>query len=273
MKKRLLIALVALGSLVAWTAKGDQDTLIQYNFDSKTDANSRSEFQDDSGNGRWLRFNRVAGLFDDYPFSISHPALTGLDKVARTNYAAATQGTVQDVTGINLAQNGHTFTMEGWVNLEQYSAATLWSLQSSSGGTSRFTLGIDSSGYVTGRFYSQGNGDRSFTTTYQVNLSEWVHIAYVKEAARVRIYVNGILIYTLQEEGVTSRALPTSLDNIYVALDIRGYFDDFRLTNRALTVQELGYYHPFTIPEPAAAGLILPGLVAGYLVRRRNRKK
>ncbi len=98
-------------------------------------------------------------------------------------------------------------------------------------------------------------------------------MAWVKRTNRVEIYVNGNLIYTFQESGITSRNLPTSLSGVVIGVNLYGYFDDFRLSDTALNPSELGYHQPFTtIPEPSAAGLMMPAAVAmyGYLARRKK---
>ena len=178
MKKQLLSLLVA-GSLGAWTAQGA--TLIEFNFDERTvTPNSRTRFEDQSGNGRTVEFNRVISLVDDYPFEASHPELDGYDKSAVMMPTAATQGTVENVSDINLRTN-NTFTMEGWIYLTGFAniggsqvGGTLWSLSSSTGGTSVFSLYYTSDGTIYGAFnaLSQSGGTRNFDTKFKLELNQ-----------------------------------------------------------------------------------------------------
>lgn len=257
---------------------------LQYNFDSQTRDDARSYFVDQSGNNLTLRFNRFVQEHSDYPFVSSHPHLQGIDKSGRTTYGSnATSGGVQgDFSYINLNQpNGpddplrNSFTMQGWVKPTAFVEGTsshLFSLSSNVGGTSAFVLGYTDEGLVQARFYSRGgaggDGEQWLITSHTLELNEWTHLAYIYDAATLRIYING-------EEAISSvrgRALPVELTTISIAGSINGNFDDFQLVGGALAPEELGYHHPFTIPEPstvaAFSGLLL---LSGLLWRRRLR--
>ncbi len=273
--KRLLNALAA--TLFCAAANSLQAaTLIQYNFDTQLSSKS---YADQSGNGRTVNFNRDVTKSSKYPFSLSHPALSGLDYSASTKYNAATSGTVTNVSGINLSTNNQ-FTMEGWVYLEGFAnisgaqGGTLWSISSSTGGTSLFKLGYDSTGAVIASFNSQSQsvGTRNYTTSTTLSLNTWYHVAYVKTAVDIKIYVNGTLVDTFSESGVTSRALPAALSAIAIGGNIYGEFNDFRLSDTALTAGQLGYNTPFTVPEPGLSlTLIGAGILGGFSLARRRR--
>lgn len=254
---------------------------LQYDFDTETRDDSRSYFTDSSGNNLTLRFNRFVHESSDYPFVSSHPQLDGFDKSGRTSYGATvTTGSVQgDFSFINFNQpNGpddplrNRFTMQGWVKPTAFVEGTnshLFSLSSSVGGTSAFVLGYTDEGFVQARFYSRGgaggDGEQWVVTSYALELDEWTHLAYVYDGS-MRIYANGVEIASSSR----GRALPVELTSISMAGNINGNFDDFQLVGRALAPEELGYHHPFTIPEPstvaALSGLLLLG---GLLWKRR----
>ena len=251
-------------------------TLIEYNFDTQIDSES---YADQSGNGYDLIFNRNVSISANYPFATSHPELAPVDRSGRTRYNATTTGEVSGATSINL-NTTQTFTMEGWIYLEGFATISdspqggrLWAVASSTGGTSRFALQYNSSGQIQATFNSrsQAGGTRTINTGVTLDLNEWVHLAYVKTASAVLIYMNGALIETYSEASITNRALPTSLDSISVASNIYGYFDDFRFSNTALSPEELGYYTPFTtVPEPSTLALLAGTLGTGVLLRRKK---
>jgi len=286
--KRLLPALATTLFCVAASSL-QAATLIQYNFDSPISNYVDSQlvntsYADQSGNGRTVNFNRVVSQSANDPFATSHPSVANLDFGARTRYNAATAGSVTNLSGINLNTNKE-FTMEGWVYLEGFTSisgsgvgGTIWSLSSSTGGTSLFALGYNSSGVVTAAFNarSQSDGTRNFTTSTTLSLNTWHHVAYVKTALDIRIYVDGVLVNTFSEVNITSRALPTALSSASIGGNIFGTFDDFRLSDVALTADQLGYHEPFTvIPEPGLSlTLIGAGLMGGFtLVQRRRARR
>jgi hypothetical protein len=254
-------------------------TLIQYNFDQQINS---MQYADQSGNERTVTFTRDVTLASNYPFSASDPALAGIDKSGRTRYDLTTSASVSKASGINL-NTTKQFTMEGWVNLEGFAnlpetgvtGGTLWSLSNITTTTSVFALRYTSDGTVQALFnsQSQSGGTRIFDTGVKLTLGTWTHLAYVKTALAVEVYINGVKVSTFSESGITSRTLPTSLTNISVAGNIYGYFDDFRLSNTALTALQLGYNTPFTtIPEPSTYALLLTSMVTGCALLKRGRK-
>lgn len=272
----LLIAGFSLGLTLAQAA-----VLIQYDFDERLPGNM--SYADQSGNGHQLTFNRTVGRNADYPFVGSYPSLVDFDYSAQTTYNADTVGTVANAGNINL-DTTRQFTMEGWINLAGYSTISgnaqggvLWRLNGTAGGTSRFALLYNSAGEVQLQWNSksQSGGMRTRTVEdYVLPLDTWTHLAFVKESAEVKIYINGELMLTYVEAGITSRTLPTELSSIVVAQNIYGRFDDFRLSDQALSPEELGFHTPFTaIPEPATVSLlVLMGLTGGVYAKRRYSK-
>lgn len=272
-------------------------TLIEYNFDQQ---NTTKSYLDQSGNGRTVNFNRDVSANSGYPFSAVHPpsnpalpsnlvypTLNGVDKSGRTRFNATTTGGVTNATGINLSANSNQFTMEGWVNREGFSSITtdgntvivggaLWSLASEAGGgPSRFELSYSNTGIIQGSFNALGqpDGTRTFSTGITLEQGSWTHLAYVKDSLSVKIYINAELVFTFAESGITSRSLPTTLSTVNIASNIYGMFDDFRLSDTALSASQLGYFTPFTpIPEPSTMAFLAMGCVGGGAWMLRNRK-
>jgi len=101
MKTRQLITLM--GILLALITSRSA-VLIEYNFDEQETTMS---YLDQSGNDRWVKFNRNVSVRTEYPFSAEHPPVAGLpvnplypelvgkNKSARTTYNAATSGGVR----------------------------------------------------------------------------------------------------------------------------------------------------------------------------------
>lgn len=253
-------------------------TLIQYSFDKQIDTMT---YADLSGNGRTVTFNSPVTYNSGHPFAQTHPELNGFDYSARTTFHNATAGTVSNVSGINL-NTTKQFTMEGWIYVEDFASyansvgaeptdhpGILWQLASSDGGTSRFILQYTAGGVVQGIYNSrsQSGGNRTIDTGFTLEMNTWTHLAYVKTSNTVQIYVNGELVASLKEGGITDRAQPVSLSSVTIAKDIYGRFDDFRLSDTALTPDQLGYHQPFTsIPEPSTVALTFLSAVGGLLL-------
>lgn len=249
-------------------------TLIEYTFDTQT---SSTTYADVSGNGRSATFNRNVSTSTLYPFSTSYPSLQGIDLSAQTQYNASTSGAVANISGINL-NTTQTFTLEGWVNLTGFasisgtpSGGTLWSMNSTTGGTSVFALKYTATGDVQASFnsLSQSGGTRTFDTGITLSLNTWTYLAYVKTPTGIIVYINGTA-FNFSEAGITSRPLPTSLSSITIGSNIFGDFDDFRLSDAALSGSQLGYNAPFTVPEPATLALMIPALAIFFVKRKHS---
>lgn len=251
-------------------------TLIQYSFDQQIDT---LNYADESGNERSVTFNRPVTYSSMYPFAQTHPEFTGFDYSGKTKVHNATAGAISNFSAIDLNVTKQ-FTMEGWVYVEDfafysntvgveptYHPGILWKLGSSVGGTSTFVLQYTAEGVVQGLYNSrsQTGGTRTIDTGFTLEFNTWTHLAYVKTKNSVDIYINGELVKSLKESGITDRALPTSLTSATVAYDIYGQFDDFRLSDTALTQDQLGYHAPFSIPEPSTVALTFLSAVGGLL--------
>ncbi|HWL51867.1 MAG TPA: LamG-like jellyroll fold domain-containing protein [Chthoniobacteraceae bacterium] len=257
-------------------------TLIEYHFDSPESylfngSTPATRYDDQSGHHHAVEFNRVTTRLSDYPFATSRPDLNGLDYSARTKYGAAeTVGRVQGLESINLNAT-NSFTMEGWIYLEEASAGTLWDIRASvnnSGGAANsvFNLKYTADGTLTAVFNAQGKAAPALQATSTLQLNAWTHIAYIKSDSTIKIYINGEEAGSLTH-GDIARKLPITLSAITLAGNIQGRFDDFRLSDTALTPEELGYHAPFTpVPEPSTTALLLLSVAAGgWRMVRRSR--
>jgi len=281
--KQIKICLLMVGGL--FTAGFLQGaTLIEYNFDQRgtwnpTEITTASSYDDQSGNGHTVKFNRISDRYANYPFSASEPSLEGFDYSGRTRFAADTNGSVNGVGSITL---NRTFTLEGWVYAESYaqygSSSILWSVNatknnSGANATSTFSLSYTADGTIRARFYSQGANAYNLDANVSLELNTWTHLAYVKKSNAIEIYVNGVLAGSYSSSGTTDRALPKDLSSIVVASNIYGAFDDFRFSNTALSPENLGYHSPFTvIPEPSTTALLFFGVAGGWMMARRRQR-
>lgn len=272
MKKQFLSLALTLASGFFFAAGGA--TLIQYNFDNPEHVGTVTYHEDISDNGHRVRFNRGTTTSTLYPFATSHPELANYDLSAGTYHNLDSSGAAENASTINLNIT-KAFTMEGWIYVEEFRADKtpfLWKLTSDTNGSSNFALGYQADGTIYGLFnsQSQSGGARTITTTAKLELNTWAHLAYVKTTSSVQIYLNGTLVGSLTESGITSRSLPTALKNALVGVEVYGQFDDLRLSDAALTPAQFGLHAPFTtIPEPAAALLLIPTLASFCLMKRR----
>ena len=106
------------------------------------------------------------------------------------------------------------------------------------------------------------------TSASMVTIDEWHHFALVKTPEYYSVFIDG----ALQGEG----ALPSSTDGPYIfagsvetgdrqiGRGFRGYLDEFRISDEALTPEQFLN----AVPEPGTLGLLALGGLALFAVRR-----
>ncbi len=283
MKIKKICLLLASGIFAAGSLHGA--TLIEYHFDhperyifNPVDSSQATRYYDQSGHNHTVEFNRVTTRQTNHPFSTSRPDLDDVDYSAETKYGAlATSGKVKDFESINLNAT-NSFTLEGWIYLEVASAGTLWDIRaavnnSGASASSLFSLRYEEDGTITARFNAQGKAAPNLDATVKLELNAWTHVAYTKSGTTIKIYINGVEAGSLTHADI-GRALPKTLSNFIIAGNIQGRFDDFRLSDTALTPEQLGYHAPFTpdpIPEPSTAALLILSAAGGWMMSRRRK--
>lgn len=161
------------------------------------------------------------------------------------------------------------------------------------GGTvdANYIMGVVRSGglnYLAADFEAYTNG-QNYPVTGNVGFGDnvWAHIAAVYDGRYWKLYVNGLLDKT-QDTGAQRAprydstqfaAIGTTLqtggwNGTYSGL-FRGYIDEVRIYNHALdaeTIQNLYNYNSevYVIPEPLAGAMVILGLGAMGMVRRRH---
>jgi len=274
-----------LGFSCLLTAGLQAATVIEYRFDSQTRPNGTySYFSDSSGNGYDLKFNSlIAQQTGSTPFAAWYPPSSTTNQNARNNTSNDIRaGTVQGGSGISNWQTGNSFTLEGWVQVSSIvtsggtpQSGVLWALTAGGGGDpSRFQLRYNADLTVSAWWFSQGVSayNTTITSTGKIVLNEWTHLAYVYNRAdngTLSLYINGELAASASGLNVN---LPATLSGTFnAAMNIGGNFDDFRLSNTALSVEELGYRAPFTpVPEPSTAVILMLGIGGAAATLRKR---
>ena len=147
------------------------------------------------------------------------------------------------------------FTITAWVRLSDFNEHNLIA----STGDNQVTLKIDSSGRL--EFFVYDNGWDNIITVKPadagVGVNQWFHIAAVRDAQGLKLYVNGKLVGTRSYTGnaPTSTTLGIGIQPGATDRKFRGAMAAVQIYNRALTADELKSLTP---DQP------LDGLILGY---------
>lgn len=151
---------------------------------------------------------------------------------------------------------GITATLEAWVNPTAYTTgASMWMFSSvHSKGATYFNFGV-ASGKVRFYWFDGGYKNVESTSTSDVPLNTWTHIAVTISGSTIKIYVNGVLNTTSATyTGVAAAGLNQN-DNIGVEgaqpTYFTGYISNYRLTN---TVVYSSSFTSSTTPLTAISG-------------------
>jgi hypothetical protein len=132
------------------------------------------------------------------------------------------------------------WTVEAWLNLGTSSGEQLfWGKRASTSNFAAVLLGVKASGTGTNRAFIIGStsvGSWNVTATtgsIDIPLNTWVHLAYVRDGTNIRVYVNGVLDFTLSN---ISGALISNSDAQVIGASstagqtgiINGYMSDVR---------------------------------------------
>ena len=153
--------------------------------------------------------------------------------------------------------SGDTWTISQWVKTSATSGRqdffSKW--YQSNGNYATIAMGID--GGVLKAYY-RGNNKNSIgiMTGPSIANGEWHHIVYVKDSSEVRIYVDGSEV----DQAAFSGTIPSTADVVLGAWDgsilgyakdhyFEGFMDDVRFYDRAMTTDEVAYWHTETTVE------------------------
>ena len=152
--------------------------------------------------------------------------------------------------------NGITATFEAWVNPTAYNTgASMWMFSPvQSKGATYFNFGV-ASGKVRFYWYDGGYNNVESTSTSDVPLNTWTHIAVTISGSTIKIYVNGVLNTTSATYTGVSAAGLNQNDNIGVEANqptyFSGYISNYRLNN---TVVYSSAFTPSTTSLTAISG-------------------
>lgn len=177
-------------------------------------------------------------------------------------------------------------TVAFWMNRKGDAATSQWTFALDGGDTgSDPVTGRQISGHApwsNGIIYMDTGGccnaDQRINTElpeFAISGNEWVHLAFVRDVADTRIYLNGEVLVESEPGAITSPVSPIIRAGIGAAPDgtnsQSGMLDDFAIWDEALApsaIAALAAGAP--VPEPSSIVLIILGAF-GLLVLRRRR--
>lgn len=167
-------------------------------------------------------------------------------KGSRSLYGTSTSAT-GNVGTINLSNRSFTITV--WMKLNSlngyfFSQGTTYSTNK------RLHIGIITSGVYTLAFY---NNDLNSTGSYTSDLNKWIHLAFIVEKnssglSDRYIYRNGILIGSDFNRANFTGSGTLKINGYTTTTGFKGYIDDFRVYNRALSQTEVQHVMGYTTP-------------------------
>ena len=174
--------------------------------------------------GQTVTFDTGDSTVSGHPFRFSG--------VSNGAHAADYRSVLFDGTGDYLLSASSTdyafgtgdFTFEFWVYIESYPSGDLYAIASFT--DDKNNIDIDGDGHLN---YYDGT---SYDTESKVPLNKWTHVAYSKSGTAVRIFVNGLLVYTV----TSSVDAGSSARQFYIGMrydgsqnSLNGYLSDYRV--------------------------------------------
>ncbi|MAZ89253.1 MAG: hypothetical protein CL693_16610 [Cellvibrionaceae bacterium] len=213
------------------------DAVAEWRLDEALWTGGANEVVDqgaDNLNGRAINVNGLPGT------DIVTPARAGDPGTCRYGvFDGPNSGYVQiNDPGNNSVLDFRTnLTVTTWVYPRSYPSSGLRSIVSKD---ENFEFHLDSNGRV---FWWWGGGSNEMTSTGQVPLNTWTHVAIVYRNGEQQIYLNGILSGTHGDNG----NLTLNNDPVLIGTDLGfnsrtfdGYIDEVRLYSETLTSGQIG---------------------------------
>lgn len=168
-----------------------------------------------------------------------------------------------NLSNANQLDIGTSFTVELFLRAEQpVGASPMFRFTPTSSLTGILGVGLD--------FITSMQGEAFSASAPNFSLDQWHHYALVKQPGEYSIYIDGILQF--------SDSLPSGTDGPYsffgtdisgdreVGEGFRGYLDEFRISDTALTPDQFLN----AVPEPGLLGLLGLGGLALLAMRRKR---
>ncbi len=235
------------------------------------DEGSGSVVSDSSGNGHDGAITYGGTWSTDSPFepNAANNSLGGIREVG-----------IPDAPALNPSGD---FTIETWVKFSTLSGnqylvskrgfpvggySGYWLEASPASGVFDFITG----GGVGSISVTEGTlGAGPYAALGAIQSDTWYHIAGVHTATENILYINGI-----SNGGNGTAPMAASSEKLTFGYLVSGdkygdnTLDEVRLSDRALSAPELGFYHSLAVPEPTGILLVCCGLTFGWIVRWRR---
>ena len=218
-------------------------------------------------NSNYTLFDSGIGSLSNKPVAVGSYAVlysSLIDSNQRStfylNVTGGTPGTALDFDGVDDRVNmnngdyayyvgpNHAYTLETWIKVRGYSAQGSVIFSNQHGNDSGIIIGLSPKGFISTYNKVKGN----VISTYKVQLNTWTHIAFVQNAQRLDLYVNGVFAQTLLTapylhanvlfNGVRyTKAYfgATTNDDVTFTKFFNGQIDNARLWQRALCQSQL----------------------------------
>lgn len=237
---------ITTGTSVTFTAtptNGGTTPTYQWKKGS-TDVGTNSAIYTDAtlANGDIISCIMTSSLANASPITATSNSIT-MTVVAPTPNALHFDGTNDYVAlpNINPISSGTPgqYTVETWVKLNAYTSGIgCWIYGDETGGNGGIIMQISSTGYI----WTFRAATGIVTSTAQVPLNTWTHIAFVQDASNLKLYVNGVFIQNLLS-GANLNLETTNPPKIGALPDgsraLNGMLDEMRIWNVARTATEI----------------------------------